>query len=55
MVVLTISHTLEKELGQKALWLGSYCSFKFSRDLLRMLQSQIWGTKQPQMGPKNGA
>ena len=54
MVVLTISHTPEKELGQKAPRLESYCSFLISRDLLRMLQSQNWGTKWPHIGPKNG-
>ena len=54
MVLIKILHTSKKELGQNALRLGSYCSFNFPRDLLRVLQSQIWGTKSPQMGPKNG-
>ena len=54
MVVLTISHTPKKESGQKALRLGSYCSFKISGDLLRMFQNGIWGIKWPQEGLKNG-
>ena len=55
MVVLTISHTLEKESGQKSPQLESYCSFLVSGDLLRMLWSQIWGTKWPHTSPENGA
>ena len=55
MIILIISHTPKKESGQKALQLGIYCSFKFYVDLLRTLQSQIWGIKWPQIGLKNGA
>ena len=54
MVVLTISHTPEKESGQKALRLRSYYSFKNSRDLLRTLQNGIWGIKWIQTGLKMG-
>ena len=54
MVVLTILHTLEKESGEKALWLRSYFSLKFFLALLRTLQNGIWGIKRPRTGPKNG-
>ena len=44
----------KKKSGQKAPWLEIYCNSSVSRDLLRMLQSQIWGTKWPHMSLKNG-
>ena len=44
----------EKESGQKAPWLESYCSFTVLGDLLRALQNQISGTKWPCIGLKNG-
>lgn len=41
MIILMIQRTPEKELGQKALRFESDYSFKFPRDPLRALQSQI--------------
>ena len=45
MIIFLIQNTPEKESGQKTPWLESYCSFLVSGDLLRMVQSQVWGTK----------